>query len=75
MTKVLKSGYTVFDMAITIRTASIRDGHLIVQAGAGIVADSVPATEHAESLNKARAMEKALNLIASHGREESPCSL
>jgi len=72
-------GYIGFDgnmdLAITIRTASIRDNCLTVQAGAGIVADSVPATEHTETLNKARAMEKALALIASHGREEAPCSL
>src|SRR5690554_287909 len=43
------------DMAIAIRTAYIRDGVASVQAGAGIVADSVPATEYEESRNKAAA--------------------
>ena len=43
------------DMAIAIRTALIRDGRASVQAGGGIVADSVPALEYAESRNKATA--------------------
>ena len=42
------------DVAIAIRTAVIKDGAAYVQAGAGIVADSVPATEDAETPNKAR---------------------
>ncbi|HUS14075.1 MAG TPA: chorismate-binding protein, partial [Chloroflexia bacterium] len=50
------------DMAITIRTILLRDGVATVQAGAGIVADSVPATERAESENKARALLVALDL-------------
>ena len=41
------------DTAIAIRTAVIKDGALHVQAGAGIVADSVPALEWEETLNKA----------------------
>ncbi|MGH3326444.1 MAG: anthranilate synthase component I [Streptomycetales bacterium] len=44
------------DTAIAIRTALIRDGTAYVQAGAGIVADSDPATEDAESRNKAAAV-------------------
>ena len=36
------------DTAITIRTVVIKDGAATVQAGAGIVADSVPASEYAE---------------------------
>ncbi|MYL03625.1 MAG: anthranilate synthase component I [Acidimicrobiaceae bacterium] len=44
------------DTAITIRTMLVRDGRASVQAGAGIVADSVPAEEHAECENKARAL-------------------
>src|SRR5690606_31361230 len=44
------------DTAIAIRTAVIKDGELHVQAGAGIVADSVPALEWEETLNKRRAM-------------------
>lgn len=43
------------DMAIAIRTTLLVDGKAYVQAGAGIVADSVPETEAAESLNKAAA--------------------
>ncbi|MBI3900346.1 MAG: anthranilate synthase component I [Gammaproteobacteria bacterium] len=44
------------DTAIAIRTAVIKDGTLYVQAGAGIVADSVPASEWEETMNKARAI-------------------
>ena len=44
------------DTAITIRTMLVRGGRASVQAGAGIVADSVPAEEHAECENKARAL-------------------
>ncbi len=48
------------DSAITIRTAIIRDGQVHVQAGAGIVADSVPATEFEETVSKAKAMIRAI---------------
>ena len=48
------------DTAIAIRTAVIMDQRVIVQAGAGIVADSVPASEWEETLNKARAMLRAI---------------
>ena len=47
------------DTAIAIRTAVIKDGELHVQAGAGIVADSVPAAEWQETVNKARAVLRA----------------
>jgi len=50
------------DTAIAIRTAVIKDGELHVQAGAGIVADSQPALEWEETLNKRRAMFKAVAL-------------
>lgn len=43
------------DMAIAIRTAVLADGRATVQSGAGIVADSVPATEYIETVNKAAA--------------------
>lgn len=60
-------GYISFhgnmDMAITIRTACIENGKLTVQAGAGIVADSDPETERVEVVNKAMAMQKALQLL------------
>ncbi len=60
-------GYVSFqddmDTAIAIRTAVIKDGVLHVQAGAGIVADSDPATEHEESVNKARAVLRAADMV------------
>ena len=48
------------DMAIAIRTALIRDGVAHVQAGAGIVADSVPQLEHEECHHKAAAVLRAV---------------
>jgi anthranilate synthase component 1 len=48
------------DMAIAIRTALIRDGWAYVQAGAGIVADSDPAAEEAETRSKAAAVLAAI---------------
>ncbi|MEM8844723.1 MAG: anthranilate synthase component I [Pseudomonadota bacterium] len=47
------------DTAIAIRTAVIKDGTISVQAGAGIVYDSVPDNEWVETLNKAKAVLKA----------------
>jgi anthranilate synthase component 1 len=52
------------DTAIAIRTAVIKDGRLYVQAGAGIVADSVPALEWEETMSKARAIFRAVALAA-----------
>jgi anthranilate synthase component 1 len=48
------------DTAIAIRTAVIKDGMLHIQAGAGIVADSVPANEWDETMNKGRAIFRAV---------------
>ena len=48
------------DTAIAIRTAMMREGRAYVQAGAGIVADSVPETECQECENKARAVLRAI---------------
>ena len=50
------------DTAIAIRTAVIKDGTLHIQAGAGIVADSVAANEWAETMNKGRAIFRAVAL-------------
>lgn len=50
------------DTAIAIRTAVIKDGRLFVQAGAGIVADSVPKSEWTETQNKARAILRAAEM-------------
>lgn len=50
------------DMAIAIRTAVIKDKTLYVQAGAGVVADSVPELEWQETLNKGRALFRAVEM-------------
>lgn len=50
------------DTAITIRTLVVKDGVAYIQAGAGIVADSVPEFEYEETLNKARAVLSAIEL-------------
>jgi anthranilate synthase component 1 len=49
------------DTAIALRTMVMRDGRAYIQAGGGIVADSIPAEEYQESLNKARALLRALD--------------
>ena len=48
------------DTAIAIRTAVIKDKKIYVQAGAGVVADSVPELEWKETMNKARGLLKAI---------------
>ena len=50
------------DTAIAIRTAVIKDKTLHIQAGAGIVADSIPKNEWEETMNKGRAIFKAVSL-------------
>ena len=50
------------DTAIAIRTAVIKDGTLTIQAGAGIVADSVPENEWQETMNKAKAVLAAVEI-------------
>jgi len=52
------------DFCITIRTMLFKDGKIYIQAGAGIVYDSVPEYEHKESLNKAKAMLQAVGMAA-----------
>ena len=49
-----------FDTCIALRTALIKDNKFYVQAGAGIVADSKPAKEFAETVNKAKALLQAI---------------
>ena len=53
------------DMCITIRTLLMQGARCTVQAGAGIVADSVPATEHQECVNKAQALAAAIRFAES----------
>jgi anthranilate synthase component 1 len=59
------------DTAIAIRTAVIKDNTLHIQAGAGIVYDSVPELEWKETMNKARAMFRAV-AMAEAGLESDP---
>jgi anthranilate synthase component I len=60
-------GYLSFagdmDVAIAIRTAIVKDQTLYVQAAAGVVADSVPEMEWAETEHKARALIRAAELV------------
>ena len=49
------------DMAIAIRTMVIKEGIAYVQAGCGVVYDSIPEREYEESLNKAQALLKAID--------------
>ena len=66
------AGYFSFsgnmDMAIAIRTMVVNKGVAYVQAGCGIVYDSVPQREYEESLNKARALLKALEQAEGENR-------
>jgi anthranilate synthase component 1 len=59
-------GYVDFagtlDFCIAIRTIAMRDGHAVIQAGAGIVADSHPTAEYEETKDKARALIQALEM-------------
>jgi len=68
-------GYVDFagdlDTAIAIRTAIVRDGTVYVQAGAGLVADSDPASEDAECRNKANTVLSAVAIAESLRAPES----
>ena len=50
------------DTCIALRTIVWKNGMFDVQAGAGVVADSVPASEYEETMNKAKAMLKAVEI-------------
>ena len=60
------------DTCIVLRTAIVKDGRMYVQAGAGLVYDSVPQSEHQECINKAKALfragEEAVRFAARAGR-------
>jgi anthranilate synthase component I len=60
------------DTAIAIRTAVIKDGALHIQAGAGVVADSVPVLEWKETMNKGRAIFRAVTM-AEAGIDRDAC--
>jgi anthranilate synthase component 1 len=59
------------DTAIAIRTIVVRHGVASVQAGAGIVADSVPACEYMETRHKASALLSAITLAERIEREQA----
>ncbi len=62
------------DTCIMLRTAVVKDGRMYVQAGAGIVADSMPEAEHEECINKAKALfraaEEAVRFAGRAGRAQ-----
>jgi anthranilate synthase component 1 len=61
------AGYIAYngniDFAITIRTAAIRQGKLTARAGGGIVYDSIAENERLETVNKAKAIAHALEML------------
>jgi anthranilate synthase component 1 len=54
--------YGNLDTCITIRTIIVKGNNAYMQAGAGIVADSIPSKEYEETMNKARVLIKAIEL-------------
>jgi anthranilate synthase component 1 len=62
------------DTCIAIRTVVLRDGRAYLQAGGGIVADSDPAEEHQECLNKLAALETAIEIAEAGGFSGSSAS-
>ena len=58
------------DTCITIRTALLKDGKAYVQAGGGWVNDSVPENEFQETVNKSKAMRKAVAMAENFGKEK-----
>ena len=62
------------DTCIVLRTAIVKDGKMYVQAGAGVVADSVPESEHQECISKAKALfraaEEAVRFAGRAGRAQ-----
>jgi anthranilate synthase component 1 len=60
------------DSCITIRTIVLADGRASIQAGAGIVYDSVPSSEYDECVNKSMALRKAIAMARSAGVPPAP---
>jgi anthranilate synthase component 1 len=60
------------DTCIALRTLVLKNGRIYIQAGAGIVADSVPEMEYRETMNKARAMLKAIHIAETQLLSEHP---
>nr|MDA3793103.1 chorismate-binding protein [Elusimicrobiota bacterium] len=61
------------DTAIIIRTMLITAKKIYIQAGAGIVADSVPEKEYTETINKAKALFEAVSMAEKLKEEEEKC--
>lgn len=59
------------DSCITLRTALLKDGRLHIQAGGGVVADSDPAAEYQETINKASALFKAAEIADQFGEKRT----
>ncbi|MBK9768742.1 MAG: chorismate-binding protein [Chloracidobacterium sp.] len=53
------------DTCIAIRTMVLENGIAKIQAGAGIVADSVPSSEFDETVNKAKVLQRAIDIAES----------
>ena len=59
------------DTAIAIRTVLVHEGRAFVQAGAGVVVDSDPGREYEETINKARALLRAAEMVGRGGEREA----
>jgi anthranilate synthase component 1 len=59
----IAAGGRAMDLAIAIRTVVAKEGRAHLQVGAGVVADSDPASEYEETLNKARALLRAVQML------------
>jgi len=65
----IAAGGHAMDLAIAIRTVIAAGGRAHVQAGAGVVADSVPSSEYEETLSKARALLRAVQIVDQDGKD------
>jgi anthranilate synthase component 1 len=70
----IAAGAARMDLAITIRTCVLFEGIASIQTGAGIVQDSVPASEWAETENKARALLTAIGRVRDAVRRATPAN-
>jgi anthranilate synthase component 1 len=69
---VLYADYAEYlDSCIAIRTMVLRDGCAVAQAGAGIVADSQPEREYEETVNKAKALLRAIQIAEQEFRRHA----
>ena len=59
------------DTCITLRTMVIQNGRVYIQAGAGLVADSDPASEYQETVNKAKALLAAVEVTMKRTSSEA----